>query len=172
MLLAKTLYVPFPAFLPSEISSHSQDVLVYEAPLLRNITNSKGPLTITSGADIRESLQLPRSSFIDFALLLGTDFSQRIKNVGPSRAFKFIKEYGSIEAILEAETKFPPRSPVEMYLKEVAAARAVFLSLPEVPDKALMMPGVRDDQKVEGLLYDYGLGWALKDVNKWDEFTE
>lgn len=79
-----------------------QDVLVYEAPMLRNITSHKSssPLTIISGPEVRSSLSLARSSYVDFALLLGTDFSRRIKNMGPTRALKFIQDYGSIEEIL------------------------------------------------------------------------
>lgn len=65
-----------------------------------------------SGADIREVLQLTRASFVDFAFLLGTDFSQRIKNVGPARALRFIKEYGSIERVIEAETNYPLQMPL------------------------------------------------------------
>ena len=71
--------------------------------MIRNISNRKDPLTIVSGAKVRTTLELTRESFVDFALLLGTDFSQRIKNVGPARAYRFIKEYGSIERIIEAQ---------------------------------------------------------------------
>src|SRR5262245_11268972 len=89
----------------------SQDVLVYEVPLIRNITSRRSPLTVLSGKEIRTMLKLSRASYVDFALLLGTDFSQRIKNIGPQRALKFIREHGSIEHIIERETRFRPRVP-------------------------------------------------------------
>ena len=69
---------------------------------------------------------------MDFALLLGTDFSQRIKNVGPIRALKFIKQHGSIENILANEIKYPPRIPMQEYLNQVALAREAFRMLPPV----------------------------------------
>ena len=55
---------------------------------------------------MRDALQLDREAFVDFALLLGTDFSQRIKNVGPARALKFIRQHRTIERVLEQESKY------------------------------------------------------------------
>jgi len=89
-------------------------------------------LIIISGAEVRDTLQLSRESFVDFALLLGTDFSQRIKNVGPIRALKFIKQHGSIENVLANEIKYPPRIPMQEYLNQVTLAREAFRMLPPV----------------------------------------
>ena len=72
------------------------------------------------------------------ALLLGTDFSQRIKNVGPQRALKFIREHGSIERVIERERKYSPRISEKSYLKQVEIARLVFQTLPPVPDTHLL----------------------------------
>jgi flap endonuclease-1 len=132
-------------------------VLVYEAPLIRNITSRVEPLIIVSGSDIRTVLDLSRASFIDFALLLGTDFSQRIKNIGPQRALKFIRIYGSIEAIIQQERKYSPRLPEKAYLAQVEAARGVFRTLPEVPDLSLLKGRESDMQAVSGILQKYGL---------------
>ncbi|KAL0959955.1 hypothetical protein HGRIS_011619 [Hohenbuehelia grisea] len=153
------------------VASEDTDVLVYEAPLLRNLTNRAGPLTILSGADIRASLDLSRSSYVDFALLLGTDFSARIKNVGPARALRFIREYHTIEDIIAAEgARFPPRTEVSTYLEQIHAARQVFETLPPVPEgiEALQMKDV-DDAEVRKLLAKFGLGRYLNVVSEdWD----
>ncbi|KAJ7728440.1 hypothetical protein DFH07DRAFT_851193, partial [Mycena maculata] len=141
-------------------------VVVYEAPLIRNITNRSGPLMLLSGAEIRSALDLDRSSFVDFALLLGTDFSQRIKNVGPKRALKFIRQHKSIERVIEAETKYTPRVPAPTYLAEVEVARLVFQTLPPIPDVKLW----EQDEDSEGLivlLQRFGLGKLLMD-SAWD----
>lgn len=132
-------------------------MLVYEAPLLRNITNRKGPLTIVSGSDVRSVLQLDRAGFIDFALLLGTDFTQRIKNVGPSRAYKFIRQHGTIEQVLAQETAYPPRVPARAYLSQIHTARVVFDTLPPVPDPACLEPGERDEERIAEVLGKYGV---------------
>lgn len=132
-------------------------MLVYEAPLLRNITSRRDPLTVISGSEVRTALSLDRADYLDFILLLGTDFSQRIKNVGPQRALKFVREHGSIERILEQETKYPPRLPLPNYLEQIGAARLVFETLPPVPDLATLQQKEMDDTSVTELLQRFGL---------------
>ncbi|EED83145.1 predicted protein [Postia placenta Mad-698-R] len=148
------------------VASEDTDVLVYDAPLIRNITNRKGPLVVISGTDVREHLRLDRSSFVDFALMLGTDFSQRIKNVGPARALKFIREYGSIERVIECERQYPPRIPPKKYLAQVSLARMVFSTLPPTPDVELLRPGAYNEEEVTRLLALRGLERAADE--EWD----
>ncbi|KAJ6495247.1 PIN domain-like protein, partial [Mycena sanguinolenta] len=142
------------------VASEDTDVVIYEAPLIRNITNRSSPLMVLSGAEIRTALELDRSSFIDFALLMGTDFSQRIKNVGPVRALKFIRQHKSIERVIEVEKKYKPRVPPPAYLAEVALARLVFLTLPPLPDVKLLEQ-VKDDEGLSVVLQRFGLGKLL-----------
>jgi flap endonuclease-1 len=143
-----------------------QDVLVYEAPLVRNMTNRLGPLQVISGAEVRGALGLDRAGFVDFALLLGTDFSQRIKNVGPARALKLIRTHGSIEGIVRAEGRYPPRVPVDAYLAQVAVARAVFGTLPPVPDVEELASQPADDARARDVLRKYGVRDA--DFTSWE----
>lgn len=122
------------------------------------------PLVIVSGAEVRAELNLDRDAFIDFALLLGTDFSQRIVNVGPIRAYKFIKNHGSIERIIELETKYEPKVPREDYLAEVEIGRLIFKTLPAVPLSELKPAPKKDDKKVNKLLQQHGLLRELGDA--------
>lgn len=128
--------------------------------MIRNITNRVEPLVIVSGAEVRAELNLDRDAFIDFALLLGTDFSQRIAKVGPIRAYKFIKDHGSIERIIELETKYEPRLPREAYLAEVELGRLVYKTLPVVP-LSILKPTRKDDTKVTKVLQRHGLAREL-----------
>ncbi|KAI0261597.1 hypothetical protein BC834DRAFT_845463 [Gloeopeniophorella convolvens] len=118
-----------------------QDVLVYGAPLLRNITSRDKPLLLLSATDVRAALTLDSTAFVDFALLLGTDFAPRIRNVGPHRALHFLHKHGRIEDILAAEPAYAPRVPRAAYLNAVRAARGVFAALPRPPDARLLVPG-------------------------------
>ncbi|KAL4254737.1 XPG/Rad2 endonuclease [Abortiporus biennis] len=148
------------------VASEDTDVLVYEAPLLRNVSNRKDPLVLISGSDVRKALDLSPEAYVDFVLLLGTDFSQRIKNVGPQRALKFIREYGNIENIVGTETSYPPRIPIDVYLKQVALAREVFTTLPSPPeDASILLPREKDDEKVFEIMKKYGLQFH---VNQWE----
>ena len=126
--------------------------------MIKNITNRLEPLVIVSGAEVRAELDLNQDSFIDFALLLGTDFSQRIANVGPARAYKFIKDHGSIERIIELETKYEPKPSREAYLAQVEIARLVFKTLPAVPSLKTVL---KDDNEVTRVLQQYGLSRAF-----------
>ncbi|KAF5371722.1 hypothetical protein D9758_003405 [Tetrapyrgos nigripes] len=159
------------------VASEDTDVLVYEAPLIRNITNRNAPLVVVSGAEVRDVLQLTRDMYIDFALLLGTDFSQRIKNVGPARALKFIRAHGCIEKIVEEERKFSPRVPKEDYMMQVVAGRAVFGTLPPITKEILdgmmkrqVQEGGDEDVKARFVMEKYGLSSVLE--WNWEEGLE
>lgn len=132
-------------------------MLIYEAPLLRNITSRGAPLTLICGSDVRQSLALSRRAFIDFALLLGTDFSQRIRNVGPARALRFIREHGSIEGVLEKEQGFPPRESTPVYLAHVALGREVYETLPPMPKDEELRGREVDEDAVAKVLMKYDL---------------
>lgn len=136
-------------------------MLIYEAPLIRNISNRTGPISIISGSDFRSLLQLSRSSFIDFALLLGTDFSPRIKNIGPRRALNFIRTYGSIERVLKEEPQYPPRMSLETYLAQVGLARMIFQTLPPPPPPDLLQQGKYDESAISEILMRYKLQRAV-----------
>ncbi|KAL1742547.1 PIN domain-like protein [Schizophyllum fasciatum] len=148
------------------VVSEDTDVLVYGAPLLRNLSNRSGPLVLLPSA-LWELLHLSRRAYVDFALLLGTDFSQRIKNVGPARALKFIRTYGTIERIVDEETKYPPRVPVEEYLHSVAVARAIFATLPPLPAREALVQCEVDETRVHEVLHQYDLEAYLRD-DEWD----
>ncbi|ESK97384.1 5 flap endonuclease [Moniliophthora roreri MCA 2997] len=151
------------------VASEDTDVLIYEAPLVRNITNRREPLTVVSGADVRTMLQLTRDMYIDFALLLGTDFSQRIKNIGPARALKFIRTYGSIEKMIESEKKYSSSLAQEEYLQQVDAGRSVFQTLPPVP-QAIFQREKADEVQTNFLMGKYGLASELEDY--WEHALE
>lgn len=50
---------------------------------------------------IVSQLRMTFKEFRDFCILLGTDFNDRIKYVGPKTSFKLIKKYGCLEKIDE-----------------------------------------------------------------------
>jgi len=122
------------------VASEDTDVLIYGAPLLRNITNKDKPLLLMSGPEVQSALRLDARAFVDFALLLGTDFAPRIRKIGPHRALQYIRKYGTIEAILAGEKQYVPRVPLQAYLQAVREARDVFVKLPPVPAPHMLEP--------------------------------
>ncbi|KAG1823472.1 PIN domain-like protein [Suillus subaureus] len=154
------------------VASEDTDVLVYEAPLIRNIANRNDPLILVHGSHVRTALQLSKSAYIDFLLLLGTDFSQRIKNVGPQRALKFIREHGSIERVITQEHKYPPRLSKQLYLEQVGIARLAFATLPPIPDPETLKQHNVNHAKVAAIVQKYGLQRVLPDQRNYSTALE
>lgn len=143
-----------------------QDVLVYDAPLLRNVTSGTEPLTLIDAREVRDALSMDSPQFLDFALLLGTDFTDRIRNVGPIRAAKFISSHGSIEGIIEGEPKYSPKMAISDYLEQVRIARAVFQSKPALPPPELLEVQQPNDELVLEVLQRFQLRkFAEKDAD-------
>ncbi|GAA6016495.1 hypothetical protein JCM11491_002340 [Sporobolomyces phaffii] len=153
----------------THVVSEDTDVLVYSAKLLRKLSTSTSTstttnaeqqheMTVTDPDDVREQLGLDRLEFTDWCLLCGTDFTDRLPLLGPSRALALVRQYGSIEAAFKDDavrTKYfppppPPGVPVDEdlvdaeperrrdtfdeYMDRVDAARKVFLELPRLID--------------------------------------
>jgi len=94
------------------VNSQDYDSLLYGAPrLVRYVTitgkeylPSKGrsrPLLpeLIELESVLQDLQLSRSSLIDLAILIGTDFNEGVRGIGPKRALGLVRKYGSIEAM-------------------------------------------------------------------------
>ncbi|KAH9478657.1 Flap endonuclease 1 [Psilocybe cubensis] len=153
------------------VASEDTDVMIYEATLLKNVTQHDSPLITVSGSDMRESLDLTRSQFLDFTLLLGTDFTYRIGQLGPVNAYKLIKAHGSIERIIENisdNPKFKIPATWDTYLKQVNAARLVFQTLPPIPSPEFLKPKQKDDKLLADILKKYGLAFFLMRDDAWD----
>ena len=134
--------------------------------MLRNVTNGAEPLTLIEGREVRDALDMDSSQFLDFALLLGTDFTDRIRNVGPIRALKFILSYGSIEKIIEEEPKYTPKHTISDYLERVKVARAVFQFRPTMPTTELLKIRQPNDSRVLEVLQKFRLQrFAEKDAD-------
>ncbi|KAK4694087.1 hypothetical protein P7C70_g8801, partial [Phenoliferia sp. Uapishka_3] len=158
------------------VVSEDTDVTVYGAPLIcrfstaRNQSKKFKPkqkrkdgkeptmrdtMHVLDPVVMQEELKLTKEAFVDFALLLGTDFTERIHSVGPVRALALIREHGSIEAILASEPKYQPSDPVA-YLATVVAARRLFINLPPLPPDA-SLESTAEDPGLKDLLRGWGI---------------
>lgn len=99
--------------------------------LLRHMTFSeakKMPIKEFSLARILEDFDMTKEQFIDLCILLGCDYCETIRGIGPKKAFELIKTYGDIESVLENidQKKYAP--PANWPYKR---ARELFIN-PEV----------------------------------------
>ena len=83
------------------IISKDIDVLAYSGiNKLYDLTLTTLKITIFDKQKILESLALESEELLlDFFIMCGLDYNNRISNVGPARAFNYIKKYGCIENI-------------------------------------------------------------------------
>ncbi|KAK9884016.1 hypothetical protein WA026_004951 [Henosepilachna vigintioctopunctata] len=115
-------------------ATEDMDALTFgSSVLLRHMTFSearKMPIQEIHLSKILESMDLTLDQFIDLCILLGCDYTDSIKGIGPKKAVALINEHKSIEEILKNidTTKYPP--PENWSYK---AARRLFVE-PEVTD--------------------------------------
>ncbi|ODQ79074.1 hypothetical protein BABINDRAFT_162144 [Babjeviella inositovora NRRL Y-12698] len=118
-------------------ASEDMDTLCFETPyLLRNLTFSEArklPINEIKYETVAEELGMDRAMFVDLCILLGCDYCETIRGVGPVTALKLIKEHGSLEAIVEAIESNPKSKYVVPEDWPYKQARELFLN-PEVKD--------------------------------------
>ncbi|RKO96486.1 PIN domain-like protein, partial [Caulochytrium protostelioides] len=85
-------------------ASEDMDTLTFGTPtLLRHMTyseNRKKPINEVSYEQVLEGLEMTKETFVDLCILLGCDYCESIRGIGPHRALALLREHQSIENIL------------------------------------------------------------------------
>lgn len=133
--------------------------------MLRNVSSATKPLVLVDSKGLRKMTALSPSSFVDFCILLGTDASPRIPSIGPTRAYKLIHKYGTIEEILAKEPKHREKAEsVEGFMEMVKNARQVFGRAPPIPQGLSLEQGKYDEKVVEAWLRNaHGVEFVYQD---------
>lgn len=86
-------------------ASEDMDTLTFDAPiLLRHLTFSeqrKEPIQEIHLDKVLAGLEMEREQFIDLCILLGCDYLDPVKGVGPSTALKLVREHKNLEGVVE-----------------------------------------------------------------------
>ncbi|KAI9228251.1 MAG: PIN domain-like protein [Piptocephalis tieghemiana] len=94
-------------------ASEDMDTLTFNSSiLLRHLTFSearKMPIDEIHLEKVLQGLELTMDEFIDLCILLGCDYCDSIRGIGPHRALTLIRQHKSIEKVLENldRTKYP-----------------------------------------------------------------
>jgi flap endonuclease-1 len=113
------------------------DALTFGTPLLiKNLNASeaqKKPIVEINLERALQGLELTMAQFVDLCILMGCDYSDTIKGIGPINALKLIKEYRDIEGVVAHIQKSGKHQLPEPFPYE--EARALFVT-PLVADPA------------------------------------
>jgi flap endonuclease-1 len=121
-------------------ASKDYDALLFGAPRLVRFLTISGreflPSTGTFRPIVPETIELERllaawridrRGLIDLAILVGTDFNDGVKGVGPKKALRLVQQHGSIDA-MPAEIRDAAGDP-----DLIAEVRRIYLA-PDVTD--------------------------------------
>jgi len=124
------------------VGSKDYDCLLYGAPILARYLTLTGreylPSKRTSRrlipelvklSDNLESLGISREQLVDLALLVGTDFNEGVKGIGPKKALELIRRWGSAENLPEDIRKKLPQ--------DLGEIRNIFLNSRVLKDYSL-----------------------------------
>jgi 5'-3' exonuclease len=85
------------------VLTEDTDVLAYKVPImLHKMDVAEGTFVEIDYEEILTQLKFTPVQFLDFCIMCGTDYNSNIFKVGPDKAYKLLQQYGSIEAIAEA----------------------------------------------------------------------
>lgn len=85
--------------------SEDMDTLTFNTPVLyRHLTFSEAKKEPISEINLQlalEGLEMEMSQFIDLCILLGCDYLEPIKGIGPKSALKLVREHGGLKGVVE-----------------------------------------------------------------------
>lgn len=145
-------------------ASQDYDTLVYGAPrVLRNLTSGKRDTEELLLAALHMDTGLAQEGLIDLAILVGNDFHNGIKGVGPKTALKVLAQHGDLPGFFAACDKgLACKSAVEKRIlnareelesEHVAEVRRLFHQ-PAVDLEVSVKPGQPDATALHERLYE------------------
>jgi flap endonuclease-1 len=139
-------------------ASKDYDSLLFGAPRLLRFLTFTGKEFLPSQGTFRPivpelidqaawlaSLSITREQLIDLGILVGTDFNDGVKGIGPKKALKLVQEHGRIEA-MPAAVREAAGDPAT-----IDAIRRLYLE-PDTTDAYDVTPGEPDLAGIEAFL--------------------
>lgn len=135
-------------------ATEDMDALTFQSPkLIRRLTYSNNNAKDNNGQKnsileidyeaVLSGMGLTLEQFIDLCILCGCDYCSSIKNVGPKTALKLIRQYGSIEKIIENLSKDSKYGIPEDWYPQIVLKSDLKTGEEKAKDE------VKDDVKVE-----------------------
>ncbi len=139
------------------ISSQDFDSVLFGCPIIvrnlgasgrRKLPGSRSWVSVSpeviSTEGSLESMGVTRKQLVDMAIMIGTDFNDGVKGIGPKKALKLIREFGDLETITK-EKRIP--------FLEFDEVRRIFLQ-PNVSDDYEICNGNIDEDGIKEFLVE------------------
>jgi flap endonuclease-1 len=132
-------------------SSKDYDSLLFGAPnLLRYLTISGREFLPSKGTSrllkpelielnkLLESYRITREQLVDIALLIGTDFNEGVKGIGPRTALSLIRKHGNVESL-------PTDIRSELEAQNYEAVRRIYMQPQVTADYSIKHSEINED---------------------------
>ena len=144
------------------VLSEDTDILAYECPIFLSKLNISDETVVSiKYNDCINELELTSDQFLDLCIMCGTDYNKNIPRIGSKKAFKLIKQYGSIEGL--------PKE-IDTDILKYERVRQLFREFEE--DNITMIPccGKPDFTKLSEFVFKCNTQVSLDQLRK--DFTE
>lgn len=83
--------------------SEDSDLIAYQTPATwTQYNHNAGTVIELHSMELLDALSLNSDQFLDMCIMFGCDYNSRVKNIGPARAYKYIKVHHSIESVADS----------------------------------------------------------------------
>ncbi|XP_026231297.1 probable flap endonuclease 1 homolog [Anabas testudineus] len=138
------------------VASEDMDTLPFGGCILIRQLNAKKSSEVIeySLSKLLTKLGISHEEFVDLCILLGCDYCEKIKGLGPKKALKLIQEHHNIEnVVLHINRKTHPVPENWKYIE----ARKIFLDAPQTPAPKLIWSEPDENALVKFLCHDRGI---------------
>lgn len=168
------------------VASQDYDSLLFGAPkIVRNVTLSGTIKYPSKGIEVKlepeivelnkvlDHLGISHIQLVDMAIMIGTDYNEGIRGIGPKKALDLIKKYGSLEKVPEAMRIFTVediREIRELFLSpDVSDDYEIIFNEPDYSGVVSFLCGEHDFsvQRVEKALNELKKAKSIKGLDQW-----
>jgi len=139
------------------VLTEDMDILTFgSTKIIRNITSHKVETSEINLSDILKTLDLTHEQFIEFCILLGTDYSIGIIDTKPKIIYENYLKHKNIEDTIESFNKINIKTPSDSNYKEI---KEYFMkpNVTEILKDSLKLKEPNSNKLVKKLVEEYGL---------------
>jgi len=138
------------------VLTEDMDILTFGSPkIVRNLTSHKIEPTEIKLENLLNKLELNQEQFIEFCILLGSDYCPGIPNLKPEEIFNYFKKSKNIKDTILCMEKDDVKIPIEFNYDET---KKYFLNpnIKEIKEEDLKLKKPDSDKLIKKLVNDYG----------------